>query len=867
MPRDPFQEPFVSPIDRDAELQEGKPRIVGKPQPTAPEVGAPPPEDGLTEEERDIRLRSPFLRRMNEKLESIIYKADKVEEEGTALQNVLLTGVNRDLEGLPRQIVDIINDLAFIEPGIGYSNGVDYPEDWPTELRACDLKCIADLASKFGDDVADDANTQLDRVADAANQAEAALNQVSTPRLTGWQMFIFLVRFILAYAVHMLIGYLCCYFRGKLKLTVKVLGKKITIINLGDTISRFFGIIERALKGILGFPCNEDNAGCVDKDGTPKKQFFSPFPCCAGSCSGENIDGSRPSERRLQECVTAAVDQLLEEYIPGKGPGKPCRLCTGQPEYRDVKSKEMAKVVMDYLTTRSVLGDMDNSNPYNQERVLPLHNINPVGSMLGTAKTSRNSAEKIRGSINDNWQYRRVENSEDCALIAEGGMGGLLNKRLADLTEEDLAAAMLANIDTDISQFLGRENRRRIDLEVTDVEPFKSISETINAIDEQLGSVLEEARKYLSNIKGFTGMLSSDQFCCIIFTIAFIGNIVRFHKLCPEDDISNLFRYAEELQASKEVEDIIRILELIKEILEALQAEFLQGIELTGVSLPLGTLVEILKHVVGNTVAALFGLAVAPLDRVLTQLENSPALKELLDRNCFGISDLLGMIHCGIKWILDLIKELASELINISASNLEVLPDMRIQNMKMAFLGNLIKLIDLLLDILKSIGDCYTPEDLAERVADGVQQTFDRQVLDVIDKLDQAGVSREQWDSIGQDDPLIPGTSVEDAIDELDFIDTPIPANTFPIVPVDLGFFRDVVEEVNSIPLSSIEFVDQTGRTLSRADLDAGQGEGEFSINLNIIEEIAGRKVSREQTIENLLNMVESLRSLKRGDL
>jgi len=868
-----FEEPFISEIDRDAILQRGA--IKSTPRPKVPkEEYAEVSEivDELTAE--GLSIRSPWAKLLISKLDKLIRKADKVAREAGILQKMQLTALNRDLRNAPRYIIDMANDLTYVAPRIGYSNGVDYPADWPTEVCLKDVECWAALAGMTGNDMDQQIHAKLDEVAAAVDQFEAIesdIKQSMDSKPTGWQMFIFMVRFILAYAVHMIFGFLCCYFVGMMRLGIKVLGKKIIIIDLGNVLSKIFGNIERALKSVLGFPCNVDDKDCVDLMGKPLKKTFSPFKCCRDgankiggntSCKPSKSGVYEPPEKRLLECLTAAMDEFLNGEL-GDG-GKPCRLCTSAPKHKTPRSEAIAKALMDYLVGKSQIQDSQGNNPYNKLRTIRQNTTKSLGVVIDTANASKASGQRLKSALGLNFEYaRNNENASLCDnLEALGGMAGILNKDLGNIKEEDLMNAMLANLDDDISQFLNKEKRTKIEIDATSIEPFKTIADSVKAMDKYLGDILDSARKLVSNVKAFTGILSSDKFCCIIFTIAFIINIVRYHKLCPEEDVKELYSFAADFRGNKAIEDMLKWLELIKEIIEALNTELIESIEMSGIGLPLGTLVEILKHIVGNVVAALFAMAVAPIDKALTELANSPLLKELLDRNCFGVSGLLGMIQCGIKWLLDLIKELAAGLVNISASNIELLGDIRIGNLRMAFLDNLLKLIQLLIDLLMSIGDCTDPEVLAREIAKKGPEILPAQVADYVNRAKEAGVSLKDLDNIGDEDPDMPGTSIDDAIDEIQEIDSPLPRAVFQILPADLGFFEEVVREVNSISLQSIVLKD--GTVLGKVDFEE---EKDLVIRGEDIEDMSGIPFKREETLSNLLNMVESLKSLKKENI
>jgi len=491
--------------------------------------------------------------------------------------------------------------------------------------------------------------------------------------------------------------------------------------------------------------------------------------------------------------------------------------------------------------------------------------------------------------LNDDWSLIDIENSSLCDAAITSGLDNVLNRDLGDMTEEDLAEALAANVDSDLSQFLGRDRRGQLDIQgqpPPTIEPFKTIYETINDFDENVGEVLDKMKKYLSNIKSFSGLLSSNEFCCIIYTIVFISVIIEHHKACPEEPIENMWAFwaGNYKLEPKYFRDLLDTIDMLREIIRALNTELVIDISIIGVGLPLGTLMEVLKHTIGNILSLLFAIFIAPIEKVLNDLANAPGLQQMLNQNCFNIAALLDFLRCAIQWLLDLIKELAKGLFDFSAKNIELLQDVRIGNMRFAFLKNLLKLLDLLRDLLISVGDCFTPEDVARRVVLAVGEQPEQELTFITNALEETGHTTEEFDAIGADDAgdLFEETTWEDAVDEVQNIADGTLGSTMPLLLDDTGTFEEAVRAANSRPLrdrlnearaiaaferdlpreqrEAIEVVEgvELERRLARIELDTGESAIEF------IEAIAQHQISRKLVYKKLLNLAEAFASLKR---
>jgi len=301
-----FDDPFIDKIKRDAALERGKPKVLGKLSREAGKdsrviIDEEIPED-VGGEIAGAAKSIPIVDEMFRKMRKVYAIADTVEQEAEAIIQMQLSGFNRDLTLAPDNVVDAVNQLCDVK----YSNIPNNALNLPTELRFCDLKCI-NAASSLGGNYPspDDVNDMKDKLMEANTLADSISEQAESrkAKLSGWEMFMFMVKFIAAYSAHMILGYLCCYVKDKLILGVTAppglptVGEEYLQIKLGKKLGEVIGKVERRVKKLLGFPCRDTKtqAKCKEEDGSIAEDAFNVFPCCTpyesvgSSCIGSAV--------------------------------------------------------------------------------------------------------------------------------------------------------------------------------------------------------------------------------------------------------------------------------------------------------------------------------------------------------------------------------------------------------------------------------------------------------------------------------------------------------------------------------------------------------------------------------------------------
>lgn len=863
-----FVKPEIAPIVRDNQIV--RPSLTGRsPQEIPQQIEVPLTDAGITGEK--VQGVDPFSIWVNQILDRAINRSIVVETEAIALQRQIISQMDLSLVDAPNYIVEIANSLIETpaEDSEEFSNVVGKGR---TELTECEANCVATLAGLYGE--VNDLGTEYEKAkkeatnSDPVNDFKSRVKNIG-PKVTGLWLFFFMVRFIVAYAVHVSLGFLCCYLRNKLKIKIGPFRVKFGII-----IARPIGELERILKSALGFPCSSPNSGeCFKPGETPTENQFSIFPCCQPnweSCGSRSEDSEASlAIPNFANCFKRGVSDILNSFEDNPRSDrtrKPCSSCeTSEFTQRE---KEAANALIQYLLVRNqaltdTLSEGKSSN-------IPFYNSAKAADAINTSRTVRTSVTTLKSSFNENYEYNATftlnGRGAKCGLDIEGANPFSKLSNYGDLTQEDIFNSFKNNVDTDFTDELRKLEAKETTIvfdgsEEPEAEPFKSIYKTVKAIDDNIGTLLNEFRKTITSSKMLSGLLTDRTFCCVVYAIVVVGNLVKYKKICPDKDIAELFDYAQDFGDNKDVQKILEFLRLLEKLIEALNAELAQDMEFTGIGLPLGTMLELLKKGISQSLVTLLAIALAPIDGALTELENQPRIKALLNDNCFGVGDLLNMLHCGIKWIYDLIKKWSMELIPWTARNIELLGNFRITGFKMAFLLKLQELIKLLIDLLTGIGDCYPPENVAlaimNKLPDQEQgpapQTI---VVGPVPPKAGAGISNFEvpnLEIIGNKvvdlngNEVFPDTRAEMIEEYKRIVSGGDNTASFPIFSeaIKIGFVQ-LIEKRNGLNLAVVD-----------APLDDF-----FSVNADPVTRVDISK-SREEILSDVLNMVENLKSFK----
>jgi hypothetical protein len=863
-----FKKPEISAIVRDNEIIRPELRGITSEEKAPEELAGPapvqsPPIEGV----EPVRFIDPFQKWVNDKLDVIINKSIVVEAESIALQNQIISQIDRKLTGAPSTVIEAINSVIETPTGSPITNS--------DTLTECQLSCIAVASGAYGQKEEDglEANLQ-DMSNNAQNDLSAFQNEVQNigPKVTGLWLFFFMVRFIVAFCAHVTLGFMCCYLRNKLIIKVGPFR-----VRLGKIIAKPIGSVEIVVKDILGFPCGTGGAECLEPGKAPTEDEFRMFPCCQPdweSCGSSEGEASLSSPiLGIGKCFDNLIRRVADEASgdPSSPDGsKPCQIGECEPDQWNQREQNAAKLAMDWLLAKSQA--VKNSlNPDQIDKQQPqmksdidFFNSEKATDSINFSRSSRTIASGFKANFNDN--YEAAVKVGPCDLSGPGSPFAALNA-FGDMTQDDIKRALKNNVDTSFVNELRAAEADGTNLEFDGskppVEPFKTIYEAVEMLDNTLGGILDEMRKVVTQAKVLSGLLTDKIFCCVIYSIVILGNLVRFGKLCPDKDLQSLFDYAQDFGDNKDVKNLIAFLRLLQRMIDALNAELFEGIEGIGVGLPLGTMLELIKKAIASTVVALLAMALAPIDNALHALAANAKLSAALNENCFGIADLFNMMHCGIKWIFDLIKKWIMDLIPFKARNIELLANFKISGFKMKFLSKLSDMIKMLIDLLIGIGDCFPPEKIPTAILNKLPDQplgAPAKVMPIPPIPPVAGKGITNYKSIAFEDignavvdpatntPVYGDDRVTVINDMRDEALVPSDGVGFPIYSeaIKIGFI-DLLKARNGLTLAPAVPVDEF--TFSTSSSDSGY--------VPIISK------SREQILQDNLNMVKNLKNIR----
>ena len=830
-----FKKPKISEIDRDNKREQGKAKLTSQ-RNASPDTNAEDIDERGRIKSPTESARDQLIQPVRETFERLVNDANITIDAAIELQKVNLGYVNLSLIGAPQYVIDSANKLT---------NNTDKYNNIDSSLDINDWLCISNTAGLMGEEPPVDT---LDEYATDADEAKALSEQIAEQAaagqggMTGIEMLLFMARFVVAYAVHMILGFLCCYFKGKLELSVKVFGTKYTIMALGNTLSTHVSKGERRLKALLGFPCNADEPECINEEDIPKvNPMTNLFPCCA--CKGENVDDiDTPSFRK---CLTAAVEQATGETTGDESGCKPCGEGGTEPTCRSAKSKELAKNVTDYLIDKSIAMEVEGKEGNSQS-------IEALGNNITNAKAVKGITIQSQKGLIQAWDddaYEQV-GDENCSIKYKGKLDAL-NKKLSDVTQKDITDLALNHLELDVNGYVDKANKdigtKNIDL-AKDSAALGVIKEVVDKLDSSLTSILSSIQQFVSVGKALVNFAVSKQMCCIIYGISFLGNLITMKKLCPDESMSTYFKYSKDFAENEDMQRSLAWLKFLKQVLEALTAELAGDIKITGMGLPMGTLIEILKKVLSSTAVVGISAAAAPMDKLIRQLKGSPEMQKLLENNCANLPGLFDLFQCGINWIIDNVKGWLDGLFDVNAKNIALISNINIKNTQFGFLKALLKIINMLINMFAKMGDCYTSDEVIKEMvknADAVSAEMYSNTLTVMKKVD---VKTDSWDKSSKDMRLASNTftNIQDAdVDAFDGL-------TFGIDPSVVGAFSTFLNDLqlaNDLELSKL------------SDIGVMEEDGSINITSDDLNRLLGED-ARQEIIDQMLDFVQTLTNL-----
>jgi hypothetical protein len=177
-------------------------------------------------------------------------------------------------------------------------------------------QCIATVATHIPESDTKAAETLLGNDNsfndDISSVVNMIIKQKSRKYVWGIEFLLQVVRFCMAYAVHMIVGGLCSMLRGQLNIPIPFVGS----FPAGTMLAlQVVAPVERSAKAALGFPCSSNMPPpefCFDI-GIKEKDVFNLLPCCIPA-------GVSGSMLKLQETIEKSkgsdpLSNNIKEYL------------------------------------------------------------------------------------------------------------------------------------------------------------------------------------------------------------------------------------------------------------------------------------------------------------------------------------------------------------------------------------------------------------------------------------------------------------------------------------------------------------------------------------------------------------------------
>ncbi len=274
------------------------------------------------------------------------------------------------------------------------------------------------------------------------------------------------------------------------------------------------------------------------------------------------------------------------------------------------------------------------------------------------------------------------------------------------------------------------------------------VTETMDAVLKGIENMVSELDKFVTSVNVLTRFTTSRDFCCIIYILVLLGNAVKGKAICPDNDISNFFKYAAKIKDKKEIAELKVLLGFLKAIIDTIRHSFSLGLQINGITLPLKDLMEQVRYTISNISKLLIDMIAEPWENALDSLLLNPEVQGIIANNCPLMFDILAMLKCGLEWLKLKINGLVLELFQNNYENLELIRSVRIGGMRFKIMDMLSKLLGNMINLLISIGDCYDGDEFIQRI---VSDTVEKQYSDaerVLKLLQAAQIKPDEFDKM-----------------------------------------------------------------------------------------------------------------------
>lgn len=706
--------------------------------------------------------------------------AAELKERARALLDLSIADIPGYIGDAPPYIREYVSELT----GIAFPSEEEDPESssevftLPFSVRRCIFRTAGYYDSVNDKSLADD----------AAKFDEKALEQQMKNTLSGKKylgkhgilmygikLLVIVLKLSYVIMVYYTIGYLCGFFKGKLKFgySKKIAGKKIGFeFKIGDKISDYLKGIERTLLSIVGYRCSDKpNVAPVEcpqratgSDDLEKQFSFRDIQCCTTKPIFFDNRQFYTQNFDFSKCLKAAVDMEMDPrgYIHGP-------ICSYEnadvSREQTAEEQAKAKVVAEYLVSKGE----------SRYGINGYQNIGPLNNAINAADSAEIMSQHVNSMLNESsfryTNYAGGKNPFDCFGYS---------------SDDDMEPIgdVLSAINSSAGRWLKEGGDPPIVITQAGTPPFEFIGDFIKALDKGVGSLIDIADRVVVGTANLALWGSSRQLCCWVYLLVFASTMMRRliqtnghlcndkrvkcyncggsgkvegGGVCPvcvgvgEIQDAQAFAHdlrhemgamwATEIKSSAEVQQFVAVLRVINAIVDAYIGSLKRPVLLQGLRLPLQEMWELVKLTIANGISQFVDTLLYPIDVILSGLQGIPEVRLAIANECFGIDRLFDFLICNINNLKFSLVNAVMRLIDFSISDVTLINDIYLTRTRLATLEALSRLLKSLINLILGLKDCYNPAELVDEIVNKQVAEQYQQIRDIEDLLAEAGMT------------------------------------------------------------------------------------------------------------------------------
>lgn len=632
--------------------------------------------------------------------------AKEIKARAKFLIDMTIEDLDLYVADAPFHVLKLISDLTDIS--FKDSNGNFLPDSDPIyTLNPQIVKCIYRVAGTSDpyreESKLIDAAKNLDSDAVKQSVNDSLKSKVIEPIFYGIHLLTVVLKMSYVIAIHYTVGWSCAYFKGKLTISIRI--RKVRFRkswSIGNKISHVFRSLEERLlwlNGWIGYRCNDSEEppkSCNDDEW--RDIDFKRVNCCSASpifFGPASSDVSVPSSYAQASCFEKFVRSEVDPTYAGAR--TICSLANSADE--TIKPTEYEKAA-----SCEIARYLNNKSSKSGTMGMGAENIQTLTKAIDLAEVGVTTTDTIQSSIFANKAYsvgQAGTSKWDCFGLESKDDGGL-------------TASISSAINNVAGTWLPKGNGQPI--------IGQTYFDFLDTMDSTLSEILKAADKSVSCVANLAKWGSSKQLCCYVYLLTAIASI--WHALiekgvwCPDMDdgeaVRNAMhlRWAKELKNSKNLQELVALLQVIKQIVDIFIKRMGRQVLIAGFTLPLKEMWEMIKVTLANGLSEYLDVLLGPLDRVISGLQTVPEIRHMINNECFGFDKFLKFLMCllgNLKW--SIVNQIM-KLLDFNVADITLMQDILLTRMRLKSLESLSKLLGALINLILGLKDCYTADEL-----------------------------------------------------------------------------------------------------------------------------------------------------------